>query len=632
MSYQPTPLFREASLTNQLGEWIDEQQQKDKNKPSTRTVGFDIQKNSSQVLPSTSPSNPSFLLSKSPSLNIPTERPRSLSSSKNLPTTFGFNPITTTDTMNKSPSTSSPSTGSPSTTSVSQINNSLENLSLNNNKQQQQPQQGNKKGQQQGDKPQQQQQGNKKGQQQQQQQQGNKKEQQQQQGNKKEQQNQGEKNEKPQQQGNKKGQQQQQQGEKPPQQQQQATGKKPTSLNNSTEVENNNNVSTPLSSSGGTKKNTTIQFDDPKKKVKATKKKIINQQESQHHLTLFEHLPQFDRSQISLGVGVNAIHPYIIHLGLKYADFSISGSTARTIAMLTAFKKVIEDFQAPEDKLYSRELNEHLKPNIQFLVDCRPISISMGNSINFIKTQLANTNQMTHEEARENILETIEVYIERILFAHKIIANHGVSKINDGDVILTYASSHVVEMILEQAQSEGKKFRVIVVDSRPKHEGLELLHRLVQHNVKCTYIMLNAISYIMKEVTKVFVGAYSLLANGNCISRSGTALVASMANFYNVPFIVCSETYKFSEKAQLDSICFNQIGNPTDLLENLGEKETDCKINAENTNDFSNLKLLNLMYDVTPVELIHMVITEYGMVPPTSIPVILREYRGEVNL
>lgn len=41
-----------------------------------------------------------------------------------------------------------------------------------------------------------------------------------------------------------------------------------------------------------------------------------------------------------------------------------------------------------------------------------------------------------------------------------------------------------------------------------------------------------------------------------------------------------------------------------------------------------NMKLLNLVFDLTPVELVTMVITEVGMIPPTSVPVILREYSG----
>ena len=45
--------------------------------------------------------------------------------------------------------------------------------------------------------------------------------------------------------------------------------------------------------------------------------------------------------------------------------------------------------------------------------------------------------------------------------------------------------------------------------------------------------------------------------------------------------------------------------------------------------DIPKLKLLNLKYDLTPATFISMVITEMGMIPATSVPVILREYHKD---
>lgn len=63
----------------------------------------------------------------------------------------------------------------------------------------------------------------------------------------------------------------------------------------------------------------------------------------------------------------------------------------------------------------------------------------------------------------------------------------------------------------------------------------------------------------------MFLGAATLLANGHLMSRAGTAMVAMVANAYNVPVIVCCETYKFCERVQIDSICFNELGDPEGL-------------------------------------------------------------------
>jgi translation initiation factor eIF-2B subunit delta len=115
-------------------------------------------------------------------------------------------------------------------------------------------------------------------------------------------------------------------------------------------------------------------------------------------------------------------------------------------------------------------------------------------------------------------------------------------------------------MVLLHAHELGKQFRVVVVDSRPKLEGQLLLHRLVGKGIDCTYTHVNAISYIMHEVTRVFLGASSVLSNGTVYSRVGTACVAMVAHAFRVPVLVCCEAYKFHERVQLDSLCSNELG------------------------------------------------------------------------
>ena len=40
-------------------------------------------------------------------------------------------------------------------------------------------------------------------------------------------------------------------------------------------------------------------------------------------------------------------------------------------------------------------------------------------------------------------------------------------------------------------------------------------------------------------------------------------------------------------------------------------------------------QVINLRYDLTPSGLISMVVTETGLIPPSSIPVLLRELKGD---
>ena len=240
----------------------------------------------------------------------------------------------------------------------------------------------------------------------------------------------------------------------------------------------------------------------------------------------------------------------------------ICGGNARCIAMLQAFQEAIKDYSTPPEKTLPRDLTAKIGSYVSFLIECRPLSISMGNAIRFLKNRIAKLPlSLSESEAKTNLHSDIDRFInEKIIIADKVIVKHAVTKISDGDVLLIYGSSSAVEMVLLHAHELGKQFRVVVVDSRPKLEGQLLLRRLVGKGINCTYTHINAISYIMHEVTRVFLGASSVLSNGTVYSRVGTACVAMVAHSFHVPVLVCCEAYKFHERVQLDSICSNELG------------------------------------------------------------------------
>ena len=243
----------------------------------------------------------------------------------------------------------------------------------------------------------------------------------------------------------------------------------------------------------------------------------------------------------------------------------------------------------------------------------------MGNAFAFVKLAVANLDRdLKLEEVKSILSDSIEAYTqERIEFADVAICKHASSKIMEGDVILTYARNNLIQMLLT---NQEKKFRVILVDSRPLLEGKEMLDKLMDAGIECTFVLLNSLSYVMKEVTKVFLGASDLMSNGSILSRVGTASVALMARSYNVPVLVCCETYKISNRVQLESITGNELGDPDDL----SSPSTSLK-EWKIANGNENLRLLNLLYDLTPSEFVSGIVTEMGILPPTSVAVLLRE-------
>ncbi|KAI3916707.1 hypothetical protein MKW92_006895 [Papaver armeniacum] len=376
-----------------------------------------------------------------------------------------------------------------------------------------------------------------------------------------------------------------------------------------------------------------MQFDDIKSVEKAKRRAVVKQTEARNRVELFRHLPQYEHgTQLpdleSKFFSLDPMHPSVYKVGLQYLTGDISGGNARCIAMLQAFKDAITDYTTPSEKALVRDLTAKIGSYVSFLIECRPLSISMGNAIKFLKNRVAKLPlSVSESEAKIALQADIDRFIlDKIILADKAIVDHAVSKITDGDVLLTYGSPTVVEMILLKAHELGKQFRVVVVDSRPKLEGLALLRRLVVKGLNCTYTHINAISYIMHEVTRVFLGASSVLSNGTVYSRVGTACVAMVAHAFRVPVLVCCEAYKFHERVQLDSICSNELGDPDSVAKVVGRKDVNYLDNWANN---ESLQLLNLLYDATPSDYVSLIVTDYGLVPPTSVPVIVREYRRE---
>ena len=66
-----------------------------------------------------------------------------------------------------------------------------------------------------------------------------------------------------------------------------------------------------------------------------------------------------------------------------------------------------------------------------------------------------------------------------------------------------------ISQVLLRAMEAGVQFRVIIADAGPKFEGRELMRRLLASGIRCTYVNLHALPYMISEVSKLLLGASS---------------------------------------------------------------------------------------------------------------------------
>lgn len=371
----------------------------------------------------------------------------------------------------------------------------------------------------------------------------------------------------------------------------------------------------------------------------AAPKAPVKRQENKQ-VELISHLYNQPRRHTIEGVSKD-VHPAVLALGFQISSYEICGSSARCVAMLLAFKEAIQAYTTPAGTSLARHLTSHyLSPQIDFLKSCRPISESMGNAIRWLKKLIVEVDpDMPEHEAKDDLCENIDRFImERITATDQVIASSASELIKDGSVVLTYAKSSIVEKTILQAHAAGKKFRVIVVDSRPLFEGKNLATSLMNAGLRVEYYAFAGLARAVSDATLVLLGAHSMLSNGRLQSRIGTASLAAAAHRIDIPVIVCCESVKFSGKVALDSIVINEVAPAEELLlptrpqlsiptskDSKNDEGEEAKLKGlHDWKEIQNLQILNLMYDITPAEFIRMVICEYGSVPPSSVPVVHR--------
>ena len=84
---------------------------------------------------------------------------------------------------------------------------------------------------------------------------------------------------------------------------------------------------------------------------------------------------------------------------------------------------VVREYTTPPKKTLSRDLTVRVNHIVQFLIDCRPMSVSMGNAIRWLKLQIAATTQLAlpESEVKATLVEDIDNFIqEKIIFADRV--------------------------------------------------------------------------------------------------------------------------------------------------------------------------------------------------------------------
>ena len=342
--------------------------------------------------------------------------------------------------------------------------------------------------------------------------------------------------------------------------------------------------------------------DHPMTKHKQQKQKTKNAEKQSSSQKQEQIIPFFTHLEMPTIPAVDkAVHPVVETIGIMMANFEIVGSNARSVAIVNATLEWIASAE-------KTQLMSSFNHQINYISNCRGLGISVGNTVRFIKNVI---NKHAKLYNKSEITDLLNNYKEnRIYKAMDQIAFQMTTYISNNDVILVYGKSSTVLAVLKSLKN--KDFNVLVVNSPPLNEGIVMKASLDKLSIINELIDISSIPAAMQIATKVLLGAHAMLSNGSLVSRIGTGSVAMMANIEHIPVIVCCETHKFTERILLNGTCWNELTNLDLVAANVEKKP---------------YSLVNALYDVVPAHLLSMICCDIGCIPPTSIPVAIREDR-----
>lgn len=238
------------------------------------------------------------------------------------------------------------------------------------------------------------------------------------------------------------------------------------------------------------------------------------------------------------------------------------------------------------------------------LAEARPSMAALASAVGRVLHVQGGARAVAREA--EHLLQEYDTATESIA-SHAQPFVHG--------TILTCSLSGTVLDILVAYREQIE--RVIVLEGRPRYEGRTLAQELSKQGIAVTLITDAEAAIFLPLCDAVVVGADSVLANGDVINKSGTALLAWTAGGQHIPMYVLCETLKISPHRWLDDGRTHWAEN----MKLLEEKEPEEVLESP----IANVTVRNFYFDHTPYELISKIITERGVLDQQEIQAIAHQ-------
>jgi methylthioribose-1-phosphate isomerase len=305
-------------------------------------------------------------------------------------------------------------------------------------------------------------------------------------------------------------------------------------------------------------------------------------------------------------------------------ELQVRGAPAIGIAAAYGVYLGVKQYQVKDFASFYREFTR-VK---DYLASSRPTAVNLFWALD----QMDRCVKRNQSEPLEMIKKALLLEAHRIktedINTCKAIGEFGLSLLKPGDGLLTHCNAGQLATAkygtatspMYLGQEKGFNFKVFIDETRPLLQGARLTaFELTRAGIDATLICDNMASTVMANgwVQAVLVGCDRVAANGDAANKIGTAGVAILARYYDIPFYVCAPTSTIDMGCSTGKDIHIEQRPPEEVTEKWYSKRMAPK----------NVKVFNPAFDITENSNITAIITEYGIARQPFAPALKEIFR-----
>jgi translation initiation factor eIF-2B subunit beta len=230
------------------------------------------------------------------------------------------------------------------------------------------------------------------------------------------------------------------------------------------------------------------------------------------------------------------------------------------------------------------------------------------------------------------LIQAIQELIDELDTVDTSIAKDARDHIHSGEVIFTLGYSKTVEVFLKAA-SKDRKFTVIVAECAPDYSGHVLARALSSAGISTLLVPDSSTFTLMPRISKILLGAHSILANGGLLTYAGSRMVAEAARAHSTPTVVLAGVYKVCPDwawvgigtSLVNKSGMPSISSPSSQRLTYSNQGSPLDVVAFDEEGADQVEIVNPVWDYIDPDLIDLLLTNVGEHPVSLVYRLLSE-------